>query len=316
MTPTSNSLNKPILLLVAAMVGLGVSVVIWKQSETVTGSPHPQMNRFDHLNLEQPEPSFLLLRYVAEKGGDEFQRRQAIQWLSDRARLRRALSPEQNEWLLKMVESGGHADWDMEETLWTFNNAFNVLHLGKDQHGLSRLLLDLAVNHQDKTMRNYAVQHIEVQRGRGKLEGTLADELHASLVGLAQEDEGEVVGAALLALANWGGPDAPASEELIDLALKVAADAGLATEVRVTALHATGEHALELSRTIAPDTSQPIHMRKAAIGCIGQHGTEDDTQTLSQLAGENFRIAQAAVPAIEGIRHRATKPAPRQLIEF
>ena len=309
-------LNKLILFLVAAILVLGVAVVILDRIEPATDTPQEQVDLFANLNLEQPEPSFLLLRYVSERRGDQFQRRLAIQWLSDRARLRQPLSPEQNEWLLEMVKSGGHNDWDIEETLWTFNNAFNVLHLGDDQEGLSRLLQDLAVNHPHMTMRNYAVQHIEVQRGYGNLEGKLADELYASLMDLAKEDKGDVTGAALLALINWNDTDAPASQELIDLALNVAADTELTTEVRVTALHAAGEQALGLSRAIAPDTSQPIHMRKAAIGCIGQHGTEEDTKTLHMLAGENFRIAQATKPAIEGIRHRATEPKPRQLIEF
>ncbi len=317
MSQPSNSLVKPTLLILAAVVVVVSVLVIWNMREaSVVESPREDADPFANLDLEQPQPSFLLLQYVAEHGGEEFHQRLAIQWLDDFSRLRSKPRPSQEAWLLGLIDSGGHPAWDIETTLWIFNNTFNVLHHGKEHEKLTLLLNRLATTHPHKTMQNYAVQHIEVQRSYGNLEGKAADEAYSTLLGLAKSKESEAAGAALLALSNWNGDRENPSEELVTLALEIAADTQRSVDVRVTALHSCSEQGLSLARAIAIDTTQSIHMRKAAIGCMGRYGNESDADHLEALAGENFRIAQAAKPALKNILHRQSNPKPRARIEF
>jgi len=180
----------------------------------------------------------------------------------------------------------------------------------------SALLQQLVVEHPHKTMRLYALQHIEIQRTIGNLTGPVADNARAALHQLAHEADGQVVGTALVALAEWDGLETPPSQELVELALVLAADIECAVDVRVTAIHAVGDRTLPLARTLASDTEQPVHVRKAAIACIGKYGTNEDTETLQQLASENFRIAQAAEPALKAIRHRETNGPAREAISL
>ena len=313
--------NKAVPPIVAGVLVLALvtSLIIWNQSGP-QADPKPQaktqVDPYANLDLEQPQPSYQLLRYVADNGGDDFQRRLSIQWLADFGRLRSKPTASQESWLLSLIESGGHPDWDIETTLWLFNNTFNVLHNGKEPAGLTRQLNHLATQHPDMTMRLYALQHLEVQRNQGRLTGALADETRVMLKHHAFDEQSEVAGIALANLLTWDGPNSSASTDLIELALQITEDSHRPADVRVTALHAIGEHALELSRRLASDAQQVTHVRKAAIACIGQHGNQADVQTLQALSKENFRIAQAAKPALAAIRHRATKPAPRKLIEF
>jgi hypothetical protein len=256
-----------------------------------------------------------MLRYVADRGGDQHQRKFAIDWLAEQARLRLAPKADQETWLLSVLEKGGHPDWDIETQLWTFNDSFSYLHLGKEHERLTAILQDLALKHPHPTMRLYALQHIDIQRSIGNLTGPIAEKTHEMLHQLAQETDGEVAGTALVSLVNWEGPETPPSEALVKLANQLAGDTARTVDVRVTAMHAVGHQTLELARTLATDLSQPIHVRKAAIACIGHHGSEADTSSLKQLAQENFRIAQAAEPALKTILTRtantnATEPIP------
>jgi hypothetical protein len=243
-----------------------------------------------------------MLRYVAERGGDVHQRKFAIEWLDEQTRLQIAPKPDQEKWLLSVIGKGGHPDWDIETQLWIFNNAFNYLHLGKEHEALTKHLQNLALKHPHKTMRLYALQHIDLQRSSGNLTSAIAEEVQTTLLELAQASESEVAGSALVALVNWNGPESAPSEKLIQLANQLAADTARPVDIRVTAIHAVGHHTLELARTLATDLTQPVLVRKAAIACIGKHGSESDTAALQQLAQENFRIAQAAEPALQSIR--------------
>ena len=178
--------NKAVPPIVAGVLVLALvtSLIIWNQSGP-QADPKPQaktqVDPYANLDLEQPQPSYQLLRYVADNGGDDFQRRLSIQWLADFGRLRSKPTASQESWLLSLIESGGHPDWDIETTLWLFNNTFNVLHNGKEPAGLTRQLNHLATQHPDMTMRLYALQHLEVQRNQGRLTGALADETRVML---------------------------------------------------------------------------------------------------------------------------------------
>jgi len=257
---------------------------------------------FINFNADEPIASYQMLRYVAERGGNEHQRKFAIEWLDEQARLRIAPKPDQETWLLSVIEKGGHPDWDIETQLWIFNNAFNYLNLGKEHDALTKQLLNLALEHPHKTMRLYAMQHIALHRSSGNLTGQIADETQAILQQLAQTNESEVAGSALVALVNWDGETTKPSEKLIQLANQLAGDNARSVDIRVTAMHAVSHHTLTLARTLATDLTQPVQVRKAAIACIGQYGSESDTEALKQLAQENFRIAQAAEPALQNIR--------------
>lgn len=301
MSDSCANIRKPVLLIAAALLLSAGVAFIWqqgKQSCLTAQAVDPCVN----FELEELTASYQMLRYVAERGGDEHQRKFAIEWLDEQARLKIAPKTEQEAWLLSLIEQGGHVDWDIETQLWIFNNAFNYLHLGKDHAALTKHLQHLALKHSHKTMRLYAVQHLALQRSIGNLTGEAADESLGLLQQLIQNTDSEVAGSALVALVNWEGLESKPSEKLIVLANQLAGDSTRTVDIRVTAIHAVGEHTLSLARKLATDLAQPVQVRKAAIACIGQHGTESDTATLQQLAQENFRIAQAAEPALKNIR--------------
>jgi hypothetical protein len=65
------------------------------------------------------------------------------------------------------------------------------------------------------------------------------------------------------------------------------------------------------NKPIVVDATQPMLVRKASIACIGKFGVPSDTEILQQLATENFRIAQAAKPALEAITDRESNNSPQ-----
>lgn len=304
MSVTTSSTRKSILLVLAGVLVLGVAAFVWQQVKTQKNSSTKATDPYANLNLTNPIASYQMLQYVADRGGDEHQRRFAIDWLGDQTRLQLQPKVEQEAWILSMLEKGGHPDWDIEAKLWIFNDCFAYLHLGKQHERLTAILQNLALKHEHITMRLYALQHIDIQRSVGNLTGPIADQTHEMLEQLAKESDGKVAGTAVVALANWDGPNVPPTEKLVQLAIQLAADPTRTVDVRITAIHSVGARTLEVSRSLATDLTQPVMVRKAAIACIGKHGTESDTATLQQLAKENFRIAQAAEPALEAIHNR------------
>jgi hypothetical protein len=301
-----------LVLVVAAVVG----VRKWQQPATAPTSPPTTAQTYPGLNLEDPAASYETLRYVADTGGDESTRAQAIVWLDQQTRTMQPLSPRQEAWMLDMLTSGGHPQWDKDYKFWLFNSAFNTLHLGPHQEDLTRLLKHLAVNDPEKTMRLYAIQHLEVQRTNDRLTGPLAEEVRAIFLKIAAMPDGQEAGLAIRFLAEWDGTETPTNPDVIAQALELASADSRSVDVRVTALHAAGSAALPLARTLAPDDKQPMLVRKAAISCIGQHGGESDTSDLQKLAAENSRLAQAADPARQAIHQRLANPNAPALIPF
>ena len=314
--PSANIRKRVLFIAAGLLLTAGVAFILKQQGNPEKTITTQTADPYANFLLEEPSASYQMLRYVAERGGDEHQRKFAIQWLDEQARLKIAPKPDQEAWLLSVIEKGGHSDWDIETQLWIFNNAFNYLHNGKEHAALTKHLQNLALKHPHKTMRLYALQHIDLQRSIGNLTGPMAEEVHSNLHQLAQAADSEVAGSALVVLVNWDGRDSKPSEKIIALANQLAGDNTRTTDIRVTAIHAVGEHTLALARTLATDLTQPIQVRKAAIACIGQHGSEADTATLNQLAKENFRIAQAAEPALKTIRHRTANPTATEPIPF
>jgi hypothetical protein len=257
-----------------------------------------------------------MLRHAVETGGSDRTRELAVAWLDRQVRRQLALTAEQESDLLTKLSANGHATWDPEYRFLFFNSAFNVLHMGKRQEDLSRLLQKLAVEAPEKTMRLYALQHIGVQRACGHLSGAMAEEIHATLSNLAAEPGCPVAGTALTNLSVWDGRDTASNPAFIALALKLAEDPACQIDVRVSALHTAGEVSLPLARRLAPDTAQPIQLRKAAIANIGRYGNQGDSAVLEKLTAENFRIAQAAEPALKTLRQRPFTPKAQEVTPF
>lgn len=275
------------------------------------------------IDLTDPQPSYALLRYVADAGGNANARNQAIVWLDDQARSRKPLPAEEESWLLSMIQSGGHTDWDIEYKLWLFNSAFNALHFCKDAAPLTRILFDLAQHHPHHTMRLYALQHIQSQLLAGRLDKSLAPKIHDFLHQQILLADSEIAGTALVILVEWQNNHNPAlghigsmQDDVPARAAQIAAESGRPVDVRVTALQAAGAHAKETACAIAADTSQPILVRKAAIAIIGTHGGESDLALLQKLSSENARIAQAAAPAQSSISQRLTNNESPSLVPF
>lgn len=304
-------------MLALAIALAGVGWVVWFQPRGEEGGAGPQSDPLAGLNLDTPDDaSYKTVRHVLETGGNERTRELAIVWLDRQSRRRLPLNAEQETWLLGKLAANGHASWDAEYRFLFFNSAFNVLHMGSRQEALTRQLQKLALEAPEKTMRLYALQHIALQRGIGHLTGPLADEVRGTLHHLASQAGSPVAGSALSTLISWEGRETPAEAALIGLTLQLAADPACEVDVRVTALHAAREQSLPLARRLAGDATQSVPLRKAAIARIGQHGEEDDRAFLESLRTENFRLAQAAEPALRAIQQRLSNPQAADPIPF
>jgi hypothetical protein len=309
--------------LVMAGFGLLLAVIHFSRNADPVQEPFPVapksfVRNYSDLDVEDPAASFTTLRYVAETGGDPATRQQALIWLDERARTLMPLSPEQESWLLSLIENGGHQAWDIEYQLGFYNSAFNALHLSDNPAPLTRILLDLASKHPHRTMRLYALQHIGSQWATRRIPEAYAPEIRDFLHQQILLPDSEIAGSCLVILAAWD--DSLFSSAVADhaplgdipkRACEIAADATRPVDVRVTALHAAAAQALELSRKLAGDTEQPMLLRKAAIACMGRYGDQNDITSLQSLSGQNPRLAQAADPALALISHRiAHKNSP------
>lgn len=314
---TSSAFRRFPLFAVIAVVA-GLAVWKWKSHTPPESTPAPLVEAVTYpgLDLDDPAPSFQALLHAAQTGGNPSTRQMAIVWLDDVARTDQPLSNEREEWILEMLSKNGHHAWDEEYRLWLFNSAFNVLQASSDQDAFNRQLLQLARHDTHRTMRLYALQHIGAQRSAGRIEGALAEETHAALLDIVSGADREVSGTAIALLTVWNGKDQPAEPDIYAKAVAMAADANQPIDVRVTALHAAGGHALTLARQLATDTAQPVMLRKASIALIGQHGGDTDYPALEKITAENSRLAQATQPALRTLRHRIANPNSAAPIPF
>lgn len=316
--PFSSSSKIRRCLFVACGPGLAclAGFAIWKTLPQKTAEPRTASHAetYPALDLKDPQPSFDCLRYVYQTGGDETTRQVAIVWIDDETRRKIPLSKERESYLFEIVETNGHPEWDQEYRQWIFNSSFNLLHHAKDQERLTRLLLKLAIHDSDRTMRLYALQHIGSQRDSDVIHGELAEETRTILQKLVAEPNGEVVGTAIELLARWD-PESHAPD-IQEQAAQIAADTTRPIDVRVTALHASEALGLQLARSLANDTAVHVILRKASIATIGRYGNESDLADLEKLTAENFRLAQAAEPALQTLRQRISNPKAPELIPF
>ena len=263
---------------------------------------------------EDPAPSFDLTRHTADTGGDERSRQLAIKWLDTRAREGQALGEDQASWLLDTLHAGGHPDWEPGCRQWFYNSAFNALHQSEDPQPLTRLLARLAEKDTDPTIRLYALQHIGNQRADGRLTGPAASDTHRLESLLARDPA--TAGTVIELLAGWDGEGAPKDPATRQRAAAMAEDRTLAVDVRITAIHAAGPEALPAARRLSTAANQPVLLRKAAIACIGRHGSESDFSDLEKLSAESTRLAQSADPARLAIQQRISRAAAPATIPF
>ncbi|MBT7960097.1 MAG: hypothetical protein HN759_12280 [Akkermansiaceae bacterium] len=315
----SNTSSRNRIMLIAMSVIIVAAAVCWKiyqADENSKAQPAVKTDCYPGLNLKQPQASYQLVRYVFEQGGDELTRKLAINWLDKQSRQGIPLDEQREKWLLDVLTANGHAGWGQEYRFWIFNSAFNVLQMGKEQEKFTRFLQKLALDDSEKTMRLYALQHLELQRSAGNLDGALADEIKKNLQELTSKQGSQTAGTALAMLIKWDGSETPPDPELVSLALGLVKDSERPVDIRVTAIHTVGDEALATARVLAFDTTQPTMVRKAAIACIGRHGSAADMAKLKSLKGASFRITQATRPAIQLIRKRLSNKSGAEPIPF
>jgi len=316
---TKSAIRRYLLLAVCLVLVLAAVLTILKwQAEPpspAVAAPPSVSASYPGLDTEDPAPSFEVLRYVTDTPGDPRSREMAIVWLDEQAAPELPPSIALETWLLEMLQANGNPGWDIEYRLWLYNSAFNVLHFGREQEAFTRLLRDFVLHSDVRTMRLYALQHIGLQRDRSHLNGALAEEIYAMLQELVSASNSGVAGSAIALLAAWDGRDA-AAPEVLENAVKIAAEGTRPVDVRVTALHTAASQGLPLARKLALDSAQPVILRKAAIACIGRHGGREDFPDLEKLSGENFRLAQASLPALRKIRDRLANPDSPELSPF
>jgi hypothetical protein len=313
-----SSSRKPILLAVFALLGAGLYFIFNGGVGDIGPTPPkptPTNKADTRAPTDDPSPSFDLVCHTADTGGDERTRELAISWLDTQARERNTLSSEQTTWLLDTLHAGGHPEWKPGYRQWFYNSAFNALHRSEASQPLTRLLAGLAEKDPDPILRLYALQHIGTQRANGRLSGPLALEIHELLRRLLGTDPA-TSGTVIDLLATWDGEGNSSDPASRARAAAMAEDRALATDVRITALHTAGPESLAPARRLAVDTTQPVLLRKAAIACIGRHGTESDFADLKKLSSESSRLAQAAEPALSTIRHRISNPGAPEPIPF
>ncbi|MES2982263.1 MAG: hypothetical protein V4727_08115 [Verrucomicrobiota bacterium] len=279
--------------------------------------PSPRASVVDNTNRNDPSESYETFLHVLNTGGCENTRPAAIAWLDRFAGQNLTLPNNQVMVVLAMIEKDAHPSWEQGYRQHIFNSAFNALHLCPTGETFTRQLLRLAEHDSDRTMRLYAMQHLNMQRRIGHLpDGALATETLKMFTENARQPKEETSGYALQVLTNWNGETATQDPDVIRLALATAADLTRPNDVRVSALFAAGKASLELARQLAADSAQPIHLRKTAVACLGDYGNESDLVILQKLSSESSRLAQAADPAHQNIRHRLTNPQTPKLISY
>jgi hypothetical protein len=302
---------------ILALVGLAsaaacVAWILWQppapQSDTRPAAPRKNAPTSVIIDPADPSVDFTTFQHVLQTGGCETTRPVAIEWLDRHAAQLTAPDAAEASAIFAMLAQNGHPKWDHGYRQHIFNSAFNALHLTSSAENLTRILHHLALEDRDLTLRLYALQHLGIQREHGRLTGSLAEKVHATLLALAHEKNGPCAGKAISLLAIWDGTATDPADTRATAA-RIASDSKRPVDVRVDAIHAAEAQGLEAARLIAADTTAPVILRKAAIARIGDHGDSSDLDSLDQLTRENHRIAQAAAPALAHLRHRLATPA-------
>jgi hypothetical protein len=244
-----------------------------------------------------------------------------IEELDTAAREENGIGRKLADQLLEGIGGGVPASMSLISWRHFFNSSLNALAasecVGSDE--IARVLMDVMERDEDKVMRLYALQHIEIHQPRVK--EPLRSEIGNRVASLAYAEDDEISGTAVLVMERWKGEVGEGAksipkEDRSAAVVKIISDAKREADVRVTAVHTAVDggypDALPAARAIAADPSEDTMLRKAAIHLIGQLGNQNDSDLLVQCAAENNRLAQAARPAIERLSDRMEgRPEPK-----
>ncbi len=244
-----------------------------------------------------------------------------IEELDTTARLGKGVEPELAELLIGHL--GGGVPKSMAASSWHhfFNSALNALGATPraSRDTISRALLQIVDQEDDKVLRLYALQHLGIYHP--SLSEPLRSEVGRRVAELAYRSTDEVSGTALQLVEQWKGElgadlETVALEDRSAVALQIITDTTRPMDVRISAIQAAAEggfgEALPAARTIAADPAEGALLRKSAIYLIGQLGVETDTALLTRCAKESIRLAQAAEPALAELTARIeNRPTPK-----
>ena len=244
-----------------------------------------------------------------------------IEELDTAARLGKGVEPELAELLIGHL--GGGVPKSMAAPSWHhfFNSSLNALGAtpGVSREAISRTLLQIVDQEDDKVLRLYALQHLGIYHPG--LSEPLRSEVGRRVAELAYRSADEVSGTALQLVEQWKGElgtdlETVSVEDRSAAALRIMADTSRPMDVRISAVQMAAEggfvDALPAARTIVSNPAEGALLRKSAIYLIGQLGVEADTALLTRCAKESTHLAQAAGPALAQLTGRIeNRPAPK-----
>lgn len=307
-----------------AVAALLAAVVVWgiqrgwkdpgSAADSTDGKPHRSDQAGNQASPHrEPRSGFNQTLEVMARGGTPLEIDEATEYLDQITRVGTSLEPAEHAGLLAALERGTPPG--MSEGSWShlFNNACNVLALGRNAiDGKWLALLERTATDDPRlVMRLYALQHLGICYERADEESR--KRLRLLVRRMLTDPDAQTAGTALVLWRKWEKTVAPGEDTSTDISRAIVTDTTRPVDVRVTALHAIGDDpkVIDLARGIAPDPSQPVILRKAAVSLIGRHGEAKDLPVLRECGRESPRLAQAGDPAIRMLEDRlAGKPEP------
>lgn len=295
----------------AICAGLGLlGRWMWRPGSPVVAVPSAEVSAPDRKSAGGVLDQVL---EVMTRGGSAAERAQAIETLDTITRLGTALAGDSRAALLSAIERGSPADMDEGGWAHLFNCACNALAVGRStpDETLIAILERIAADDRRLVMRLYALQHLGVRYESAT--PVCQARLRTFLRGMVEEPGSPVAGTALGLCRRWetaaeagGGSSFARGRAMVE-------DASRPVDVRVGTLHVIGDDpaVLDLVRVIAPDRSQPVILRKAALNLIGRHGQSRDLDVLRRCIAESPRLAQAGQPAANALASRLSGSPPR-----
>lgn len=226
-----------------------------------------------------------------------------LQWIREG----RELTAEDRDMLLAVVRQPAPEAMQGGEWEERVNEILNLLRSQPGAvPGLADAMLELAEDSPGFVMRMYALQHIAMW-----IPAEPDEEKRKAMMDYLQRltwsADDPLAGSAVLFLSdlqrNGSLPEDMSADDLVGrTALRIAADATAAPDVRIAALHACVDQgtaaALPAARRIASDAKEMIPLRKAAIHTVGQFGSAEDVEWLETLAAGEPVLRGATGPAV------------------
>ncbi len=193
------------------------------------------------------------------------------------------------------------------------NEVLNVLgHDDSARVQLARVLISVARNDsQDVVLRDYAVQHLvacarAAQNNKAILHTTIAPVLRGFVTARTS-----LAGTAILGLHRMDEAESEMERQDIDrLALELAADDGVAPDIRMTAIQVCANRHLESVIPIAEaalQNSTSTGLRMSSIAALGMLGTERHIAMLTALQTSDSALKPAISEALRRLQIRIAK---------